>query len=91
MKYICDELRLEHKFLYYLSNIQKWSKEMESYLISLIETCSKNIVPVRPGRHYKRWGRWMSTIPNVKFRVDGRRNPTIQKCFKGGGYITADH
>lgn len=91
MKYLCDTLRLEHKFLYYLSDIKKWSEEMEQYLITMIETCSKNTVPIRPGRHYKRWGRWMSTIPNVKFRVDGRRNPTIQKCFKGNGYITADH
>ncbi|MBE5955013.1 MAG: IS4 family transposase [Lachnospiraceae bacterium] len=91
MKYLCDTVRLEHKFLYYLADIQTWSEEMEQYLTSMINICSKNTVPVRPGRHYKRWERWMSTIPNVKFRIDGRRNPTIQKCFKGGGYITADH
>ena len=88
MKYICDAIRLEHKFLKYLSAQTRQSDEMGGYIEQLVHECSKNTVPVRPGRHYKRWGRWMSTIPTAKFRVDGRRNPPIQKCFKANGYMT---
>lgn len=88
MKYICDTLRLEHKFLKYLSNASFEDSNITQYIEELEQDCSKNVVPVRPGRHYKRWGRWMSTLPTAKFRVDGRRNPPIQKCFKTNGYMT---
>lgn len=47
-----------------------------------------NVVPVRPGLHYKRWGRWMPWFPTSKFRLDGRRNPPIEKCYKTRGFMT---
>lgn len=90
MKYLCDMMRLEHKFLHYLSQISSVDSEIAYYIETLIEECSKNLVPIRPGRHYKRWGRWMSSMPDWKFRVDGRRNPLIKKCFTTNGYMTTN-
>lgn len=91
MKYLCEMVRLEHKFLYYLSQMPSANLEIERYLETLTEECSKNLVPIRPGRHYERWGRWMSSIPNWKFRIDGRRNPFIKKCYTTNGYTTTNH
>ena len=88
MKFICDSVRIEHRLLKYLAGIFDNDELFLIYLKQLEDDCSRNIVPVRPDRHYKRWGRWMSTLPTAKFRVDGRRNPPIQRCFKANGYKT---
>ena len=88
MKYICDTVRMEHKFLQFLSGRIQDMELFSEYLAQLEDDCSRNTVPVRSGRHYKRWGRWMSTIPTAKFRIDGRRNPPIQKCYNTRGYKT---
>lgn len=88
MKYICDSVRIEHRFLKYLAANPNNVENFSFYLKQLEDDCARNMVPVRPGRHYKRWGRWMSTLPTTKFRVDGRRNPPIQRCFKANGYKT---
>ena len=90
MKYICDTIRLDQRFLQCFIN-QKSNEEKESYFSELLHDCAKNIVPVRAGRHYRRWGKWMSQIPTAKFRIDGRRDPPIRKCFKVNGYITTQH
>lgn len=88
MKYICDTIRMEYNFIRYLVG-KLTSKEIaDRYLAQLEDDCARNVVPVRPDRHYKRWGRWMSAIPTAKFRIDGRRNPTIKKCFNTIGYMT---
>lgn len=90
MKYICDAVRMEHLFLQFLAGVYVQKPgTISQYLSQLEDDCSRNLVPVRPGRHYKRWGRWMSSIPTTKFRVDGRRDPPIKKCFKTNGYMTA--
>lgn len=88
MKYICDSVRIEHNFIRCVAGILTDKALLNAYLMQLEDDCSRNVVPVRPGRHYKRWGRWMSTLPTSKFRVDGRRNPPIQRCFKANGYKT---
>lgn len=89
MKYICDNVRIEHKFMQYLAGVLDNREDVvNDYLKNLEDDCARNVVPVRPGRHYKRWGRWMSALPTAKFRVDGRRNPPIKKCFKMNGYMT---
>lgn len=88
MKYICDTVRTEHIFLQFLVGNIRDPGTISQYLVQLEDNLSRNTVPVRPGRHYKRWGRWMSCIPTAKFRIDGRRNPPIQKCFKTNGYMT---
>ena len=86
MKYIADTIRVEHRLLQYLGDSNDTG--MEIYLSDLVNDFSRCVVPVRPGRHYKRWGKWMSRMPTYKFRVDGRRNPAIKKCFNMNGYMT---
>ena len=88
MKYICDTVRMEHVFLQFLAGKVQDPENFSRYLDQLEDDCSRNTVPVRPGRHYKRWGRWMNSIPKAKFRTDGRRNPPIEKCYKTNGYMT---
>ena len=88
MKYICDTVRMEHILLQFLTGKFQEQEKVSQYLEQLEDDCSRNTVPVRPGRHYKRWGRWMSSIPTAKFRIDGRRNPPIEKCYKTNGYMT---
>jgi len=90
MKNITDTLRAEPRFLMLLSDFKRYDGVFmqAGYLSSLVRDFSKTKVPVRPGRHYRRWGRWMTWIPTAKFRVDGRRNPPIKKCYKGPGYLT---
>ena len=90
MKYICDTIRLDQRFLQCFIN-KKSAAEKEDYFSKLLQDCAKNVVPIREGRHFKRWGRWMSQIPTAKFRIDGRRDPPIRRCFKVNGYITTQH
>jgi len=52
-------------------NQKKIQKIME--LISKI--INKIKVTVRPGRHYKRWGRVISQSKPMRFRLDGREWP----------------
>lgn len=87
MKNIADTIRVEYKILQYFSG-KMTPADVADYLNELVLDFSKRTVPVRPGRHYKRWGRWMPSIPTYKFRVDGRRNPPIDKCYKTNGYMT---
>lgn len=86
MKYIVDTVRTERKLLLYLHG--RAMDDFDVFLDSLIEDFTRHTVPIRPGRHYRRWGRWMSCIPTAKFRIDGRRNPPIERCFKTNGYMT---
>ena len=87
MKYVCDLVRVDHKIIQFL-NIDHNIGGLKEYVDGIIVDCARNTVPVRPGRHFKRWGRWLSCIPTNKFRVDGRRNPPIEKCFNTYGYMT---
>lgn len=90
MKYIVDTVRTEYRLLQHLAGSKNafCGLEWSNYLASIIEDLSRRVVPVRPGRHYKRWKRWMQWIPIAKFRLDGRRNPPIEKCYKSNGYMT---
>lgn len=36
-------------------------------------------VPVRPNRHFQRWGRIMKSSPSYRFRLDGRNNPKYRR------------
>ena len=87
MKYIVDSVRTERKILLYLHGNQP--NDFDLFLNALLKDLTRRTIPIRPGRHYKRWGRWMSCIPTAKFRVDGRRNPPIEKCYKMTGYMTS--
>lgn len=52
-------------------------------LTYLIETVIKKNVPIRPDRHEQRWGRFMASPPNYRFRTDGRNNPKLRH-YRGG-------
>lgn len=94
MKYIVDTLRREKNLIrmFAKSKIrQRKNKKWDSYLQELIRRFSREKVPVRPKRHVKRWGRWVSSPLPAKFRLDGRRNPIYKKCYKIPGYVSCSH
>lgn len=60
--------------------ILRWMRnENQKKIQKIMELISKIInkikVPVRPGRHYKRWGRVISQSKPMRFRLDGREWP----------------
>lgn len=90
MKNVVDTLRAEPRLIMLLSDFDLYRDVymQDGYLMGMVESFSRTTVPLRPGRHYRRWGRWMAWIPTAKFRVDGRRNPPIKKNYNGPGYLT---
>ncbi len=44
-------------------------------------------VPVRPNRHFARWGRPVTSSRPIRFRIDGRNWPRTARC-KSGAWIT---
>ena len=45
----------------------------------IMKIIDKIKVPVRPNRHYQRWGRVMPSASSYRFRLDGRNNPKLKK------------
>lgn len=90
MKNITDTLSAESQFLKLLSDWKPYNRVFipADYLSGLVRDFAQRKVPVRPGRHYRRWGRWMASIPTSKFRIDGRCNPPIKKLYSGPRYLT---
>lgn len=66
-----------------LSKLLNQKKEIKVLLEKIIKKASKNKEPVRPNRLYPRWGVYIELPDPLKFRVDGRRNPSIKKVKKG--------
>lgn len=94
MKYIIDTLRREKKLIKMFATPMRRNrkdKNWDSYLKEMIRRFSREKVPVRPNRHVKRWGRWVSSPLPAKFRLDGRRNPIYKKCYKIPGYVSCSH
>lgn len=91
MKNILDTLRIDPIFpkILHCQEIRITVPDIQKYVEDLVEDFSRVLVPVRPGRHYQRWGKWMASIPLRKFRLDGRRDPPIKKCPFNRGYITS--
>ena len=52
-------------------------EKIEERIDNIIKLLNKIKVPVRPNRHYQRWGRVMTTPPSYRFRIDGRNNPKV--------------
>ena len=46
-------------------------------------------IPIRKGRHHKRWGKYYNSIPKNKHRIDGRKNPYVSVTKVG--IITCNH
>ena len=58
-------------------------QKIKKLLGKIIKKAAKNKEPVRPNRLYPRWGVYIKLPSPLKFRVDGKRNPTIRKVKKG--------
>jgi len=55
-----------------------------SHIVKVItENSKKRIVPIRPDRHYKRYGRFLKSPPNYRFSKDGRNQPKTRKVQGG--------
>ena len=57
-------------------NLKEKIKEKIDNIMKIID---KIKVPVRPNKHYQRWGRVMPSAPSYRFRLDGRNNPKLKK------------
>ena len=55
----------------------------------IIKAASAEKIPVRKGRHYKKWGKFYRSIPNNRHRIDGRRDPLVQVTKVG--LLTCNH
>jgi hypothetical protein len=63
-------------------------KRIEEIIMSTFSIIHKIKVPIRPNRHFKRWGRVLTTPPGYRFRIDGRNYPKVKR-FKGCLMTTA--
>ena len=66
-----------------LARLLNTKKGFRSLIKKIIEKASKNKEPVRPNRLYARWDVYIKKPATLKFRVDGKRNPSIKKTAKG--------
>ena len=54
-------------------------RKIKKKIDELWKMIDKMKVPVRPNRHFKRWGRVIATPPSYRFRLDGRNNPKLKR------------
>lgn len=52
-------------------------KRLDAMFIIIDENKHKIKVPIRPGRHFKRWGRKVTSSHPIRFRLDGRNHPNV--------------
>ena len=71
----------------FMTSFKKQSAD--EILDKIIAAGSKEKIPVRKGRHYKRWNKFLKSIPRTKHRIDGRRNPPVAKGKTG--FVTTNH
>ena len=89
MKNVLDTMRLDPFVLRSISRALPLSnQELLDFQERFIPGCLLEKVAIREGRHIRRWNRWKGSLPRRKFRVDGRRNPPIDRCKTGNGYVT---
>lgn len=62
-------------------------KAMNRTLKEIYALRHKLKVPVRPNRHFTRWGRPVTSSRPVRFRIDGRNWPRIARC-PSGAWVT---
>lgn len=76
--------------LHHISFVKRFSQNhAKNILAKVIKSASKEKIPIRKGRHYKRWNKFLKSIPKTKHRIDGRRNPPVAKAKTG--FVTTDH
>lgn len=52
-------------------------RRIDSVIDMIDENKHKIKVPIRPDRHYKRWGQHVSSSNPMRFRYDGRNHPNV--------------
>lgn len=80
------------QILYSFTIAEKIMKEkIRSTAINrIIKEAIRNKILIRKGRHVRRWGRFMISIPTKKYRIGGRSNPKVH-ASRYGGYVTTNH
>lgn len=61
------------------SMINGKKRQLKKKIEQIEKILDKIKVPVRPNRHYQRWGRVMISPPSYRFRLDGRNNPKVRR------------
>lgn len=70
--------------------IKSFKKQITVEIVDkIIKAGAKEKIPIRKGRHYKRWNKFLKSIPRTKHRIDGRRNPPVAK--RKAGFVTTNH
>lgn len=64
-------------------------QSVDEILDKIITAGSRETIPIRKGRHYKRWNKFLKSIPRARHRIDGRRNPPVAKGK--AGFVTTNH
>lgn len=76
--------------LHHINFVEKFKKNTaKKILVEIIKAGAKEKIPIRKGRHYKRWNKFLKSIPKQKHRIDGRRNPPVAKGKTG--FVTTNH
>ena len=70
-------------FRKFLPKLLNKTNSILSIINSIINKIIKNKEPIRKNRFYKRWNIYINKPPTLKFRADGKRNPTTHKTKKG--------
>lgn len=81
---IIDQIR-ESRFLYYLYN--QHIRKLINLIKEIFHNALKNKVPIRPNRHFMRYGRFTRSLPRYRYTTDGRNHPRAYHKLKLG-YIT---
>lgn len=66
-------------FAFFSRNMNLIKKILRQVLLSAF----KNIVPIRYNRHYQRYGRFMKSMSNYRFTLDGRNKPIVRRTHYG--------
>ncbi len=78
------------ELLHHVDFIKEFMKGIKKKTLSQItEASSKERIPIRKGRHYKRWKKFLGSIPQTRHRIDGRRNPPV--VMTKAGILTTNH
>ena len=81
-KYVVNITQLHvivHEIIFLNCMMYNLKEKIKERIDNIMKIIDKIKVPVRPNRHYQRWGRVMPSSPSYRFRLDGRNNPKLKK------------
>lgn len=82
-KYLINILHTEEFIHAFIKGIKK------KIIKKIVLASASEKIPIRKGRHHKRWGKYHNSIPKNKHRIDGRRNPYVNVTKVG--ILTCNH